>query len=124
MSSNRYLNAVLTIIAVELGWLALTHAGVPVTAQQAATPVVITGIELEQDDTLPVAVREFQLRDRNAFLPVAVFGQVENPPQAARFQPIDIRASAPLKVDVDRPIRIAEPVTVRIPVTSSPRPGQ
>ena len=124
MGANRYLNAVLTIIAVELGWLALTHASVPVTAQQAATPVVITGIELEQDDTLPVAVREIQLRDRNAFLPVAVLGQVENRSQTERFQPIDIRASAPLKVDVDRPIRIAEPVTVRIPVTSSPRPGQ
>ena len=124
MSANRYLNVVLTIVAIELGWIALSHPAVTVSAQPAATPVVITGIELRSDDTLPVAVREFQLRDRNAFLPVAVLGQVENRSPAERFQPIDIRASVPLKVDVDRPIRIAEPVTVRIPVTSSPRPGQ
>lgn len=86
MSANRYLNTVLTIIAVELGWLAISHVGVPVSAQQAPTRVVITGVELNSDELLPVVLR---------------------------------RADVPIRIDPTQPLRIAEPVTVRIPVTSS-----
>ncbi|MGH9241470.1 MAG: hypothetical protein ACRD3G_25770 [Vicinamibacterales bacterium] len=86
MSANRYLNTVLTIIAVELGWLAISDLGVPVSAQQAPTRVVITGIELNSDESLPVVLR---------------------------------RADVPIRIDPTQPLRIAEPVTVRIPVTSS-----
>lgn len=86
MSANRYLNTVLTIIAVELGWLAISHLGVPVSAQQAPTRIVITGIELNSDESLPVVLR---------------------------------RADVPIRIDPTQPLRIAEPVTVRIPVTSS-----
>ena len=57
MDGNRYRNAVLTIIAVELGWLALTHTGVPVSAQQAPTRVVITGVDMRPTETLPVTVQ-------------------------------------------------------------------
>ncbi len=89
MRSNRYLNVVLTVIAIELGWLAVSQMGVPISAQQAATRVVITGVDL----------------DRNA-IPVVLRG-----------------AEIPIKIDSDRPIRIQEPVTVRIPVTTSPVPG-
>ena len=87
MDGNRYRNAVLTIIAIELGWLALTHTGVPVSAQQPPTRVVITGVDLEPTETLPVTVR------------------------------------TPVKIEADRPLRIQEPLTVRIPVTTAPRPG-
>jgi hypothetical protein len=48
MKSDGYLKVVLTLIAVELGWIALTLTGEPVAAQagQAApTRVVITGVE-------------------------------------------------------------------------------
>ena len=86
MAANRYLNTVLTIIAVELGWLAISHLGVPVSAQQAATRVVITGVELNPDESLPVALR---------------------------------RVEVPIRLDASQPLRIQEPVTVRIPVTSS-----
>ena len=86
MSANRYLNTVLTIIAIELGWLAIAHLGVPVSAQQPPTRVVITGVELNPDESLPVALR---------------------------------RAEVPLRLDPGQTIRIQEPVTVRIPVTSS-----
>jgi hypothetical protein len=86
MAANRYLNTVLTIIAVELGWLAISHLGVPVSAQQAATRVVITGVELNPDESLPVALR---------------------------------RVEVPIRIDPSQPLRIQEPVTVRIPVTSS-----
>ena len=115
MDGNRYRNALLTIIAVELGWIALTHTGVPVSAQAAATRVVITGVELPPNATLPVVMRGVDLADRDAFLPVAVLGQI---PGAPRFRPIDIRAAQPIPIETSRPIE------VRIPVTSSPRPGQ
>ena len=96
MKANRYLNVVLTIIAIELGWMALANVGVPLSAQQTAMPVVITGVNVDRNV------------DRNQTLPVSLR---------------EITAITPLKVDFDRPIRIQEPVTVRIPVTTSPRPG-
>lgn len=119
MRANRYLNVVLTVIAIELGWIGLNHAGTPVSAQQPAQPVVITGVQMPETDMLPVTVRGVDLRNRNEFLPVGLYGQVEQVPGAGRFEPIDIRTPLPIKVEVDRPIRLVEPVTVRIPVTSS-----
>ncbi|HVG71792.1 MAG TPA: hypothetical protein VM819_12835 [Vicinamibacterales bacterium] len=86
MPANRYLNVVLTIIAVELGWLAISQLGVPVSAQQAPTRVVLTGIELNSEELMPVVLR---------------------------------RADVPIRLDASQPLRIQEPVTVRIPVTSS-----
>lgn len=97
MKANRYLNVVLTIIAIELGWMALANVGVPLSAQQNAMPVVITGVNIDRN-----------VVDRNQTLPVSLR---------------EITATTALKVDFDRPIRIQEPVTVRIPVTTSPRPG-
>jgi hypothetical protein len=123
MRTNRYLNVVLTVIAIELGWIGLNHVGTPVSAQQTAQPVVITGVQMSQADMLPVTVRGVNLRNRNEFLPTGLYGQVEQVPGADRFEPIDIRAPLPIKVEVDRldrPLTIVEPVTVRIPVTSSP----
>jgi len=106
MRANRYLNVVLTIIAIELGWLTLSYTGTPVTAQQAATPVVITGVQVPP----------------NAFLPVGVLGQVDD----TRFEPLDVRTIGPVKIETDRPIAIEtiKPIEVRIPVTSSPVPFQ
>ena len=84
MTAKRYLNAILTLIALELGWIALNQSAVPVAAQQTATPVVITGINLRSDD---------------APLPVAVRG------------PIEIRATAPVPIVATRPIEVFIPVT-------------
>jgi hypothetical protein len=117
----RFLNVVLTIIAVELGWMVISQTGVPVSAQPAATRVVITGIEVPRNQSLPTTLRGVDLGE--AFVPVALYGEVEEPPEASRFEPINVRSSSPLKIEADRPLRIQEPVTVRIPVTSSPKPG-
>lgn len=87
MRANRYLNVVLTVIAIELGWIGLAHIGTPVAAQQTAMPVIITGVQMPQADMLPVVLR---------------------------------RADVPIRIDASQPLRIQEPVTVRIPVTSSP----
>jgi hypothetical protein len=111
---NRYLHAVLTIIALELGWIALNHHGTAVSAQPQPTEVVLTGIQLGRNQTLPVALRVVDL-DPGGFVPVGVLGQTGD---RARFQPIDVRAAQPVQIETTRPIE------VRIPVTSSPVPGQ
>jgi hypothetical protein len=100
MRANRYLNVVLTVIAIELGWIGLAHLGTPVSAQQTPTQVVITGVQMPQTDTVPITVRGIDLRNTSELLPVGLSNQ-------------------PIKVEIDRPLRIVEPVTVRIPVTSS-----
>ena len=119
MRANRYLNVVLTVIAIELGWIGLTHLGTPVSAQQTAQPVVITGVQMPQTEMLPVTVRGVDFRNRNEFMPIGLYGQVEQVPGRERFAAIDIRTPVPIKIEADRPLRIAEPVTVRIPVTMS-----
>ena len=123
MHADRYLKLVLTIIAVELGWLAVTQATQPLAAQNtpAVTPVVITGIDL---------------RDQRAFLPVGVMGAYRVPPNGALSQqrvtidtdrairvdvagPLDVRTIAPVRVEPgDKPIRVDS-----VPVTPTLRPG-
>lgn len=108
MSADRYLNAVLTVIALELGYLALMHSATPVTAQAQATPVVITGIELNGA--------------RN-FLPVGVLGQIppggtqpsgpvqtvienEQPLRVSLPMPLDVRTVAPVLIDMQQPLKV------------------
>ena len=46
MTVDRYTKLLLTIIALELGWIATSNAGVQVSAQRnEPTPVVIRGVE-------------------------------------------------------------------------------
>lgn len=78
--ADRYLKIVLTVIALELFWLALNDVTGPVSAQSASTPVVITGIHLDTPDAAP--------------LPVAVHG------------PVTVTQSGPVKVEADRPLMV------------------
>jgi len=131
--SDRYLRIVLTIIAVELGWLGLKDVA-PRTAlaqaQPAATRVVITGVDLPA---------------RTQFLPVAVTGSVRGvtAPQWATADVLRVEPGAqsfrvesgdrPLRVDLTGPVnaRIVEPIhvdtsqplDVRGVVQTSTRPG-
>lgn len=129
MTTSRYLNAVLTLIAVELGFIALSHSGVPVSAQARPTQVVITGVDMQRNATLPVSVRGVDLIDRKAYLPVALYGQVDAPPETANFQPVEMRAMTPIRVEgpvrIEGPVRVEAdpPLKVQIPVVTSPRPG-
>jgi hypothetical protein len=128
MTTRRYLNAVLTLIAVELGFIALSHSGVPVSAQVRPTQVVITGIEMQRNATLPVSVRGVELIDRKAYLPVALYGQLDAPDNAG-FRPVETRAMMPIRIDgpvkIEGPVRVEAdpPLKVQIPVVTSPRPG-
>ena len=83
MDTNRYRNALLTVIALELGWIALTHTGVPVSAQQTPTRVVIAGIDLQPPETLPVIVRT----------------------------PVKIETDRPISIQADKPLTVRIPVT-------------
>ena len=122
MTANRYLNAVLTLIAVELGFMALSHSGVPVSAQVRPTQVVITGVEMPRNATLPVSVRGVELIDRRAFLPVALYGQVDGA-DATIFRPVETRAMTPIKIEGPVRVEADPPLKVQIPVVTSPRPG-
>jgi hypothetical protein len=79
MTRDRYLRGVLTIIALELLWLAANGLPARAAAQTAATPVVITGIRITSDDGL---------------LPVSVRGTVT------------VKSSEPLKIEADRPLPV------------------
>src|SRR5688500_19006886 len=93
--SDRYLKIVLTVIAVELGWLAINQHAAPVAAQaQAApTPVVIRGIDVRYTGS-----------GRDA-LPISVVGAVT---------PIKVEADRPLPIEAPRPIRVEAAGSIRI----------
>ena len=54
-----------TVIAVELAWIGVTQSARPVSAQAAATPVIIRGVELA---------------DQRAYLPVGIVGAYQRVP--------------------------------------------
>ena len=79
MAGNRYLQFVLTVIAVELLWLAVNGLPARASAAADAMPVVITGVQLDTGEHI---------------LPVAVVGTVA------------IEARAPLKIEADQPLKV------------------
>jgi hypothetical protein len=114
MSADRYLKIVLTIIALELGWLAVKDSAVQVSAQQVQqpTPVIIRGVEIgpTNEMTLPVT-----LMRTNA------------PIRVTAAQPIPIEAPAPIRVQEAQPIVVetrARPLLIQsVPAVPAPRPG-
>jgi hypothetical protein len=105
MRGNRYLNAVLTIIAVELGWIVVSNVAVPVSAQRPPQP-----------EAMRVVISGFDLRD--GALPVAIVGQIPTPASRA-YRPlqVDVRNQTPLQVDIRNQAPV--PVDVR---TLTPMP--
>lgn len=97
MPRDRYLKIILTVIAIELGWLGVKDIAVPVSAQQTQqnqqtqqlTPVVIRGIDL------PCAGNTINCRETS--LPVSV-----------------TRTTAPMRITVDTPLPVDARGTVRI----------
>jgi hypothetical protein len=126
MSRDRYLKIILTVIAVELGWLGVKDLAVPVSAQQTQqsqqnqqpTSVVIRGIDLPcpgansncRETTLPV-----ELTRANA--PVRVTVDAPLPVDARGL--VRIRQDQPIVVETgDRPLLVQS-----VPPTAAPRPG-
>jgi hypothetical protein len=129
MARDRYLKIILTVIAVELGWLGVKDVAVPVSAQQTQqnqqaqqnqqlTPVVIRGIDL------PCGVNTLNCRETS--LPVSV---------TRTIAPVRVTVDAPLPVDARGTVRIRQdqaiivetadrPLLIQsVPPTSAPRPG-
>lgn len=123
MNADRYVKAVLTVIAIELGWLALADIAQPVSAQAqpAPTRVVITGVELGPN--------------RLTYLPVGIAGGISHTQVP---QPVTLRidtSQQPLRVDVPSPIDVRtvggvqiepgqRPIrTEAMPFVPQPRPG-
>jgi hypothetical protein len=113
--SDRYLKIVLTVIALELGWIAVKDmAAVPVSAQNqnAPMPVMIRGIDLLQDKDGPLPIS----LDRES-TPVRVISA--RPLQVENLRPLTIQANQPILVETaQKPLLIQS-----VPAGTAPRPG-
>lgn len=94
--ADRYLRIVLTVIAIELGWIGLKGTVTPVQAQSGVSRVVIAGIEVP---SVPV---------RSA-----------SPLKVEADRPVRVEVNGPVKVEADKPLPVE---TVRY--TPAPRPGE
>ena len=120
MHADRYLKLILTVIALELFWLGVQHSAPAVSAQAAATPVVITGIQLSGNNQgfLPVGIAGVYA----AIPPVAttvlrpMSTRVEGTPT---MTPIKVNVNQPLKIEADQPIPVQQ-----VDYTPKARPGE
>ncbi len=76
MHANLFLRIILTIIAIELGWIGLKDLAVPISAQPGAAQVVIVGslqplkieadkpLKIEADQPLKVDVQRYTATER------------------------------------------------------------
>ena len=124
MRADRYLKVILTIIAVELGWIALQHTGTAVSAQQTATPVVLTGIDLqEQTDYMPVSIlgqaRSVPAPLAGRFRPLDTAIRNEQSIPVSVPLPIDVRTVGTIRIDTSRPLKVEN-----VGYTPAPRPGE
>jgi len=102
MAVDRYVKAVLTIIALELFWIGVKDAAPPVAAQAQPTQVVIRGIQI------PAA--------SNEYLPVGLVGQ-----------PVRVDVARPVKIETDRPIKIEADRALKVENVGyipAPKPGE
>lgn len=112
MTADRYTKLLLTVIALELGWIAINNTSVQVLAQRAeATPVIIRGVEGEPG--------------KQPLIPVSVMGSTVLRIESER--PIEVVAAQPFKVEADRPLPVEtgnQPLLIRT-VSDPPasRPG-
>ena len=114
--ADRYLKVILTIIALELGWLAVNQTTSPVAAQANATPVILRGIDLANTD---------------AYLPVGVIGAYRQVPPTAiptmerltvRVEAgtaLNVRTVAPVEIDNRKPLKVEN-----VQYTPGQRPGE
>ena len=115
MRVDNYTRAVLTAIALCLVYLCVRDAAPRVSAQDAPTRVVITGIALEQAgpaSALPVGVvGEMRLTG-------AAFSAFPQQPVRVRVtDPVEIRTSRPIKIEAEEPLLVR---AVREPGTQRP----
>lgn len=121
--TDRYVKAILTVIAIELLWLGVKDIGTPVSAQAAyaPTPVIIRGIELRPEritnvmTALPMYAVEPVEIETKAPLPV----EAPRPLPVEAPRPLPIVGSVPLRIEVDKPIPVNQ-----VGYTPGRRPGE
>jgi hypothetical protein len=117
MNADRYLKIVLTVIALELGWLGIRDVA-PVSAQQQSgpMPVVVTGFK--------AGTREYMM------LPVVVVGGLRSIPGVTDIPGVEmlsVRVPEPVKFDNRQPITVqtgTKPLLVDAIVKPGARPGE
>jgi hypothetical protein len=100
---DRYLKAVLTVIALELAWLGVKDIATPVSAQvnNAPMPVIIRGIQIDNPNVrLRNAIPFYQME------PMLVTSTAQQPVTIVAVRPIPITGAVPLKIEVDRPLPV------------------
>ena len=120
--SDRYLKAVLTVIAFELLWLGVKDIGIPVSAQATKTPpaaqapaapapmaVVIRGVEIQGQPPGMMPV----------ISPLPLNVSITGPVTIDATEPIPVVAGVPLKVEADRPLPVQS-----VPYTPADKPGE
>jgi hypothetical protein len=125
MHIDRYVKVVLTVIALELFWIGIKDTAPPVSAQaQAATPVVIRGIEVGGPEAgfLPVAVvggyRQIPSRAREAVDRLTTEITADRAIRVEADRPLDVTVQGTVRVEAERPLRIES-----VPYTPAQRPG-
>jgi len=115
MAADRYIKIVLTVIALELGWIAVKDVAVPVSAQQVEPkpmPVIIRGVDIT--------------RGKPSSLPVTLVGSTSIV-RVAWDRPMQVEVPQPLRIQPDRPIVVEtaeRPLLVQsVPGVPAQRPG-
>jgi hypothetical protein len=121
MPRDRYLKIILTVIAIELGWLGLKDIAVPVSAQQNQQPtqVVIRGVDLPCEGSTDRNCRETSL-------PVAI-SRTTNPVRIVAETPLPVDARGIVRIRADQPMIVEtreRPLLIQsVPAGTAPRPG-
>ena len=125
MHIDRYVKVVLTVIALELFWIGIRDTAPRVSAQaQAATPVIIRGIEVSGPEAgfLPVAVvggyRQVPSRARDAVDRLTTEITTDRAIRVEADRPLDVTVQGTVRVEAERPLRIEA-----VPYTPAQRPG-
>jgi len=115
MSVDGYMKIVLTVIALELGWIAVKDVAIEVSAQQVEpkpTPVIIRGVDLTPG--------------KPSSLPVTLVGSTPTV-KVASDRPLQVEVPQPLRILADRPIVVEtaeRPLLVKsVPAVAGQRPG-
>jgi hypothetical protein len=114
MPADRYMKIVLTVIALELGWIAVKDTAVEVSAQQQATamPVIIRGVEATPG--------------KPGSIPVTITGSTTTV-RVASERPFQVDVPQPLRIQADQPIVVEtgqRPLLIQsVPGAPAPRPG-
>jgi hypothetical protein len=109
--TDRYLKAILTVIAIELLWLGVKDVGTPLAAQATPAParVIVTGVEI--DTATRGALPMFSA------LPLTV--EITRPVKIEADTPVAVSIGGPLKVEADLPLPVRS-----VPYEPARAPGE